>query len=155
MIGERGLYDLCGPVKKCVWKDGDTSFTLTFDQAGKWTSIDGNKPWQDYPKVKRDGKGRIVKMSDEYDETFTGFTYDANGRVTKKIVGYMDGSDETYYYYNADGDCIRIRSTYSDMDGEGDATKTLTIMERDAHRNWTMRKDQHGNSEQRIITYYE
>lgn len=155
ITGELGLHDLRGPVKKCVWKNADTSTTLTFDQNGKWTAVDGNKPWQDFPKVKRDAKGRMVKMADEYDETATEFVYDENGRVTKKSVKYMDGGDETIYYYNADGDCIKTKYTYSDMEGQGETTLTYTILERDSQQNWVKRKDQNGTVEQRTITYYE
>lgn len=155
ITGELGLHDLRGPVKKCVWKNADTSTTLTFDQNGKWTAVDGNKPWQDFPKVKRDAKGRMVKMADEYGETATEFAYDEAGRVKKKTVTYMDGGDETIYYYNADGDCIKTKNTYSDMEGQGETTLTYTILERDSQQNWVKRKDQNGTVEQRTITYYE
>ena len=152
--GELGLFELCGPVKTCVWKDRGETYTHGFDRKGMWISENGMKPWAGQESVKRDRQGRIVKMGDSYDEEYESFAYNANGLITKRIKKYMDGIFYTYYYYSSKGECTKSVHEFEDMGETGKDTIVYTILSRDSYGNWTKRKTQKGVVETRTITYY-
>lgn len=147
---ELGLFQLRGPVKKCVWNDGSETRTIEFDEKGMWTLLNGKTPWGGDMKVKRDSNNRIIKRGDAYDEEYTTYKYNAQGQLAEQTEMYMDGGCATKFTYNSDGDCTGKIS----CDPEGDVKITYTILERDDNNNWTKRKDQNGNSETRKIYYY-
>ncbi len=152
--GELGIFGLKGPVKECLWKNGDTETKYEFNSNGKWIAENGEKPWENYPIVDRDFSRNIISMSNG-DEGQT-FQYNSNNLISKREYQYMDGGSSAFYFYNADGDCTKCRTVY-DPEEEGDDGVTIykyTILERDDHQNWTKRKDQDGNIETRQITYY-
>ena len=151
--GELGLFELRGPVKRCVWGD----YTLEFDKKGMWIAENGRKPWADKPHVTRDSQGRITKMAIDYDEEYTKYEYDKNGHVVKREVHYMDGDDITLYKYDEAGDCVLNHNSYSGMDAEeGDDSRMThyTITKRDDKGNWTERTTDSGSKETRSISYY-
>lgn len=151
--GELGLFDLRGPVKECVWSDGDQPRKLGFDRKGMWISENGRNPWDNYGNVKRDSKGRIIQMGDDV-ESGELFTYNANGLMIKHVTIYMDGRDIATYSYNSKGECTKETFSYGDMYGSGKSTAIFTILTRDSQGNWTKRKTQKGGIETRTITYY-
>jgi len=156
IVGELGLFELRGPVKSCTWKTQYATTKMEFDKNGLWTKNDGQKPWAYYPNVKRDKQGRLVKM-DNGDES-TEYTYDQEGRITHRVINYMDGCDDTRWEYDAAGDCVKNINSYAGEgaeEGDENRVSTYTITERDDHGNWTKRKDQNGQQETRTITYYE
>lgn len=153
VAGELGLFELRGPVKKCVWG----RYTLEFDNKGMWVAENGKKPWAEKPNVSRDSQGRITKMAIDYDEEYTQFEYDKNGHIVKRHVHYMDGDDITYYKYDEAGDCLLCQNSYSGMDAEeGDDNRIThyTINKRDEKGNWTERTTSDGTKETRTILYY-
>lgn len=152
--GELGIFELRGPVKKCVSKNSNETSTHEFDKKGMWISENGMKPWAGQESVKRDRQGRIVKMGDSYDEEYESFAYNANGLITKRIKKYMDGIFQTNYYYNSKGECTKSVLEFEDMGDTGKDTTVYTILSRDSHGNWTKRKTQKGAIETRTITYY-
>lgn len=155
-FGELGLFELRGLVQSCVWKGIYETNRLNFDIEGKWIRNNGSNPWANYPNVKRDNSGRIVKM-DNGDESIE-YAYNEKGLIVKRIINYMDGTDETKWIYNEDGDCVKNINSYEGMDaedGDDNRVSTYVILERDSHNNWIKRKNQSGGIETRIITYYE
>jgi len=153
-LGELGIFELRGPVRKCVWKNSNETSTHEFDRKGLWILKNGQKPWAGQESVKRDRQGRIIKMGDSYDEEYVAFTYNTNGLVIKEIKKYMDGMFQTNYFYNSKGECTKTILEYDDMGETGKETTTYTIMLRDSRGNWIKRKTQKGAIETRTITYY-
>lgn len=153
--GDRGIFELLGNVKSCVWKNSETENTFEFDANGKWIAENGEQPWANYPIVDRDFSRRVTSMSNG-DEGQT-FNYNDHGLIVKRNFQYMDGGSTSRYYYNVDGECVK-KKVYYVPEEEGDdgvLVYTFTIMERDSHGNWTKRKDQNDNLETRQITYFE
>lgn len=159
--GELGLFDLRGPVKKCVIKfSSGATRTLTFNQKGFWLTEDGKplkKIYQgDDPRnnIQRDRAGRIIAGSCGF--AYDGMEYNADGLV--KTWSYESGMCVEEYEYDADGHVAKVTTTSEGEMGSDDpaevTVKTYTILATDKHGNWTKRKDSTGETETRIITYF-
>lgn len=156
VLGELGIFDLHGAVKKCVCNNGYEPLTHGFDENGMWVSKNGKKPWNNNDIVKRDDLGRIIKMGDPYDEQYETFAYNDDGLITKHVTKDIDGyTVQIEYFYNEERECIKTISSIDDpLEGPNKYTNTYTILERDSQGNWTKRKTQEGYTETREITYY-
>lgn len=155
--GDLGIFELRGPVKKCVFKYEGYSVTCFFSEEGIWLSENGQSLSSMYPgEIKRDKKGRLISACNEGD-IFIGYEYDERGLVVKSYDG-----GESIKYYDADGYLKKSKETvYPDM-GSEDApekyTMTYSILEKDSYGNWTKRKEVSDNGTvsytTRVITYY-
>ena len=100
--GDLGIFELRGPVKKCVSKYSGYSVTCTFSKEGIWLSENGQSLSSMYPgEIKRDKKGRLISACNEGD-IFIGYEYDERGLVVKSYDG-----GESINYYDADGNLIK------------------------------------------------
>ena len=149
--GDLGGYDLRGPVKKCVWGDN----VYTFNQKGQLLSENGQSLRQLFPTVERDKQGRLSECeSDGYGSRY--YTYNAKGLPTQIAE---DGYDRSFTY-DADGyvktETQTVAPEMGDEEGQPEVSKfTYTILAKDKYGNWTKRKDQNGNVQTRVISYFQ
>lgn len=155
VTGDLGIFELRGPVKEVHWKTYGDTWTLFFNEQAQWTGERGRGTFSNFPKVKRDNQGRIVKLSDNYDEQRMTFTYNEQGLVVRETVEYMDGGEEIIFEYDDEGFIKKEKDSYADMDGQDVTTNVFTITERDEHDNWTRRVNQHGREQTRVIKYFD
>ena len=149
---ELGIFDLRGPVKKCVWGE----MTYTFDENGFWQTQNGQKLSRLFPGgVERDKAGRIsYGNADAYGSI--GYVYNAQGLATE----INEDGFSRQLTYDAEGYVCKETQTIApdmgDEEGEGEVVNlSYTILEKDEVGNWIKRKDQNGKIEKRTITYYE
>ena len=58
----------------------------------------------------------------------TEYTYDELGRVTRRVINYMDSVDDTKWEYDDNGDCVKNVNSYEGMDAEeGDDMPTVAV----------------------------
>lgn len=149
--GDLGGFDLRGPVKKCVWGDN----VYTFNQNGQLLTENGQNLKQLFPTIKRDKQGRLSECEpDGYGSRY--YTYNAKGLPTQIAE---DGYDRTFTY-DADGyvktETQTVAPEMGDEEGEAEVSKfSYSIVAKDKYGNWTKRKDQKGNVQTRIITYFQ
>ena len=148
--GELGIFDLRGPVKKCVWGDN----TYTFDEKGFWLTQNGRSLKSIFPGgVERDHSGRIsYGNADAYGSI--GYVFNSQGLATE----INEDGFSRELSYDADGYVCKEKQTLEpemgDEEGEAEVkTYTYTIIEKDEMGNWTKRKSAAG-TETRVITYY-
>lgn len=153
--GDLGIFDLRGPVKRCL-KDNQS---LMFSEDGLWLSRDGEPLAEIYPGgIIRDENGRLTKgMFDKSDETGHDYTVDNTGLVLAiNYRDWMDAGSNVYYIYDDNGYVKKetIQEWGLDADEEAKVFE-YTILELDKYKNWIRRQDQNGRIETRQITYYE
>ena len=155
--GDLGIFELRGPVKKCVSKYSGYSVTCTFSEEGICLSENGQSLSSMYPgEIKRDKNGRLISACNEGD-IFIGYEYDERGLVVKSYDG-----GESINYYDADGYLKKSKETVDPDMGSDDApekyTMTYSILEKDSYGNWTKRKEVSDKGTvsytTRVITYY-
>lgn len=155
-VGELGLFDLRGPVKKCVMRDAfGNKRTYTFDEKGFWKTEDGQSLKKKFPDhISRDRDGRITEGAPE---EYYAFNYEWN---TKGLVtsSWSTGEFSITYKYDDDGNLtkriLHLEPDMGDESGGETITSTFTAIEKDKYGNWTKRKDQKGKVEERTIEYY-
>lgn len=152
--GDLGIFGLRGPVMRCTWKTFGDTWVVTFNRLGEWTSESGRDTFSNFPQVTRNEEGRIVKLSDNYDEQRMTFTYNDKGLVVRSTIEFMDGGGETTYEYDDEGFAVKETDSYADYDGQDVDTNVFTIVERDEYNNWTRRVNQDGKAQTRTIVYY-
>jgi len=159
--GELGLFDLRGPVQKCVTKfSSGMTQTLTFNKKGFWLTEDGRTLKKIYQgddrknSIIRDRAGRIIRGTREY--AYDNIEYNANGLV--KSWSFESGVCVEEYEYDADGHVAKQTTTLEGEMGSDEpnevTVRTFTIIATDQHGNWTQRKDNTGAIDKRTITYY-
>lgn len=156
-VGELGMFDLRGPVKKCVQKDPQQSVTYTFDKKGKWLTKDGKTPKQIYGNtIKRDKAGRIIQTSSN-EFTYDHYTYNSKGLLTE--ASWYSGEDVEQYEYDADGFLVKqIYIIAPDMGSDEEPERierTFTVTKIDKYGNWLERTDNKGVKETRTLTYHD
>lgn len=154
-IGELGLFDLRGPVKKCIMRDAfGKKHTYTFDEKGFWKTEDGqNLKKIFFAGITRDKAGRITEgNTDDFYSMF--YEWDTKGLVKES----WGGGSSVKNSYDAEGYLTKQVVTIEPDMGSDEApeiiTRTFIPLEKDQYGNWTKRKDQKGKVEERAIEYY-
>lgn len=157
--GELGLFELQGPVKECVWGEGDATLTRTFDENGFWTSCDGRSLAEIYPEgIQRDDSGRIVAGVMDADGNGEEYSYNEFNKIAKYNYHEFDTTEEDTYTYDADGNLQKKHVEQGGMDAEEPYDETYDDVTTDEHGNWISRhvttNTGNGWIESRTITYY-
>lgn len=147
--GDLGHYDLQGPVKSFKIVNGDE---YIFNTNGQAQTCNGDPILGTmYEKINRNEQGLATEAT-VIGNSRNIFTYDANGRPTKKVyrVGNRDEQIDVYYY-DSRGVLYKVNSmTLFDNRGPVTCTEKYYGFQFDSHGNWTKRRDA-----ERVITYYE
>ncbi|MBO9713324.1 LysM peptidoglycan-binding domain-containing protein [Sphingomonas sp.] len=142
------------------------STTSTYDALGRVATVrDGENHGHDYSYY---GNGTLawdIEMAGAAEESRTNFAYDASGRLTDRIDGWVSGgaNPSTHYTYNGRGDAVTVtdpngHSTARTFDrlgqllSETDAIGGVTSYQYDAFGNAVKVTDARGNSSYR---YYD
>ena len=141
--GDRPVHFIHGPVSSYSI-DGKT---VSFDEEGKISSAEG---------VARlyDGEGRFDGFQFEDSGEKVVCTYDKNNLLLSKSE---EGVIGTVYEYVYDADGNLLEETVRINEGDSLSVthrRCFTIMEKDAYKNWTLRRTPDGSLERRIISYY-
>lgn len=154
-VGELGLFDLRGPVKKFVKQDAfGRKYTCTFDEKGFWKTEDGQSLKEVfYAGITRDKKGRITEgNTDNYFTQF--YEWKSNGLIKAS----WGGGSSSEYFYDEEGNLVKLVVTIDPDMGSDDNPEAFTYIYttilKDKYGNWTKRKDQKGKIEERTIEYY-
>ena len=164
--GDLAAFELVGPVKECTFRSSDFKIRRTFDKNGHWTKLDGNSVSTFFAGgISRDSQDRIVKgKTDPYEDLYVSYKYNASGQISEIVdAEYYDGGSISTFNYNGNGELVSITTQYTGMDAIEDeetgeetppSVDHVTILERDAHGNWTKRK-LGSTTQTRTITYYD
>lgn len=103
----------------------------------------------------RDSRGNISQLMllEYYEEYVT----DASGRVLSSTSNSDDTTLGSTMHYDAQGRLVKVENYNLDEEGNktsDEPTVTYTYLETDECGNWTKRRDNEGNIQQRTITYY-
>lgn len=155
-VGELGLFELKGKVKKCTWIFDGWSVVRTFDENGFWKTNDGQSLASIYASgIKRDSQKRIIKGNMDADGNGETYAYNADGSKKSYNYAYFDEVNNETYKYDDKG--VMTSMTSGGPDGEWKTTFTIT--KTDDHGNWTERKakanDGSSSVEKRKIEYYD
>lgn len=154
-IGDLGIFELRGHVKRCVWKRKGNTMTLIFNKKGKWEAQDRQALEDLYPGgLTRDKDGRLTDAwADGYGSVH--YKYNSKGQVTD----IDEDGFKRKLTYNTEGyvakEVQELAPEMGDDEGEPETTTiTYTILEKDEMGNWTKRKSSEG-TETRVITYFK
>ena len=159
--GEKGMFELRGPVYMCIWTNPWGTNYRTYNQSGFWLTGDGYYLSSIYPNgINRDSNGRIIQG--KYDEGgVESWTIDQYGRKTTWTDVYYDGGETHTYYYDDNDVVYKETVEYIGMDVEWNDAYTITFDSYvfDSYGNWTCRWAHTSLGENyvetREITYYE
>ena len=147
--GDLGRYDLQGPVKS--YKIVSEDMEYTFDTNGQVQTCNGEPVVGTvYEKINRNDLG-LATEAFVIGNARDIFTYDASGRLAKRIyrVGNRDEQVDVYYY-DSRGVLYKVNSmTRFDERNIVTNTEKFYGFQFDSHGNWIKR----GRAE-RVITYY-
>ena len=160
VIGELGLFELQGPVKECVWGEGDATMSRTFDQNGFWTSFNGQSLETVYPEgIQRDEQGRIIAGVTDADGNGEEYTYNEFNKIASYNYHEFDTTEQDTYTYDENGNLQKKHVEQGGMDAEEPYDETYDDVTTDDHGNWISRhvttNTGNGWIETRTITYYE
>lgn len=138
---DKAIINVKGAVKSVTEKEDFFELVYAFDANGKMTKYQSTTLTA--ANTKRDSQGRLesitLKEEDEFGEVHdavTRFTYDAQGRLSKKRIENVYGSWAEIYTYNAQGQLvgmetaesvekIKFKYQYIAFDANGNWTKMI------------------------------
>lgn len=140
-LTDKAIINVKGAVKSVTEKEDFFELVYAFDANGKMTKYQSTTLTT--ANTKRDSQGRLesitLKEEDEFGEAYdavTRFTYDAQGRLSKKRIENVYGSWAEIYTYNAQGQLvgmetaesvekIKFKYQYVAFDANGNWTKMI------------------------------
>lgn len=160
-------FDLKGKVSSCTWTNQGSSYTYSFNTAGRWTGVNGKALSAAQITVERDSKGRILSYSEEIEEYYYSqvrtFKYDTAGKVASFHDENPEVDDVATYTYDTNGRIIKEthKREVIEMGAEESVhdtySYTYTYLASDPKGNWTKRKvtgnDGGSWTETRTIVY--
>ena len=155
-VGELGLFELKGKVKKCTWIYDGWNVVRTFDENGFWKTNDGQSLSSIYPSgITRDSQKRITKGKMDADGNGETYAYNADGSKKSYNYAYFDEVNNETYKYDDKG----VMTSMTSAGPDGEWKTSFTISKTDEHGNWTERKtkanDGSTSVEKRKIEYYD
>lgn len=159
--GEKGMFELRGPVYMCSWKNKWGTNYREFNQNGFWVKQDGKNLNSVYPYgIQRDSYGRIQVGT--YDEGGNeSWTVDQYGRKMTWTDVLWDGGETHSYYYDDNDVVYKETVEYLGMDEEWNDSYSVTYDSYvfDDYGNWIGRWAHtslgENYAETREILYFE